>query len=232
LDVIQQLESLAEKIGDLWMEVMVVGGCSPALILDIRLAPDLRPTHDVDIVVQAENYGKYARFIERLKDKGFLEREGDPIGRFVSGDLAVDVIPSGTDVLGFSNRWYKKAFGHAVVKGLPSGRKIRTISSVYFIAAKIEAFRGRGQDDFMASADLEDLLTVLVEYPPFEGDFKRSDRDVQEYISEEFRRMTSNENYPHFLSAHLRGDEASQASLPRLRKLFEKIAFVDSDRRS
>ncbi len=35
MDVIQQLESFAAKMGDLLAEVMVVGGCSPALILMI-----------------------------------------------------------------------------------------------------------------------------------------------------------------------------------------------------
>ena len=224
MDVIRQLELLAEKIGDLWTEVMVVGGCSPALILDIHTAPDLRPTNDVDIVVQAENYAKYFGFVEKLKEKGFSEREGDPIGRYVSGEIAVDVIPTESDVLGFSNRWYKKAFDQALVKRLPSGRTVKTISPVFFIAAKLEAFRGRGKEDFMASVDLEDLLTVLAEYSRFEEEFNKTDREVQEYISDEFRQLTSNENYPHFLSAHLRGDEASQASLPRLKRLIEKIA--------
>jgi hypothetical protein len=32
------------------------------------------------------------------------------------------------------------------------------------------------------------------------------------------------ESYPHFLSAHLRGDEASQASLAKLRQLLEGMA--------
>jgi hypothetical protein len=71
---------------------------------------------------------------------------------------------------------------------------------------------------------LEDLLTVLAEYQGFEEELKKTDREVQKYISDEFRQLTSNENYPHFLSAHLRGDEASQASLPRLKRLIEKIA--------
>ena len=74
MDVIQQLELLAEKLGDLCEEVVVVGGCSPALILDINTAPDLRPTDDVDVMVQTDNYGRYFDFIERIKEKGFVER--------------------------------------------------------------------------------------------------------------------------------------------------------------
>jgi len=165
MDIIQQLELLAEKLGNLAEEIMVVGGCSPALILDINVAPDLRPTDDVDIVIQAETYGKYVQFIQKIREKGFEERQGDPIGRYSSGEFVVDVIPTEADVLGFSNRWYKKAFDNSIAKKLPSGRVLKTIAPVYFIAAKLEAFRARAEEDLMASPDLEDLITVLVEHP-------------------------------------------------------------------
>jgi len=224
MDIIQQLELLSEKLGELVEEILVVGGCSPALILDINISPDLRPTYDVDIVIQAESYGKYMGFIQKIKEKGFVERPGDPIGRYASGEIVVDVIPTEADVLGFSNRWYKMAFDNPIVKKLPSGRVLRTIAPVYFVAAKLEAFQARGKEDLTASADLEDIITVLVEYPSFQEELKEVGRDVQEYIIGEFQKLTSDENYPHFLSAHLRGDEASQGSLPKLRRLVEGIA--------
>lgn len=226
MDAIQQLELLAEKLGDLCEEVVVVGGCSPALILDINTAPDLRPTDDVDVMVQADNYGRYFGFIERIKERGFIEREGDPIGRYTSDELVVDVMPTEADVLGFTNKWYKEAFSKAVYRELPSGNSIKTVTSVYFIATKFEAFRDRGKNDLMASPDLEDIITMMVETPTFEEELRDADTDVQEYISDQFKKLLSDENYPHFLSAHLRGDEASQAFLPELRQLIEKIASL------
>ena len=185
MDVIQQLELLAEKLGDLCEEVVVVGGCSPALILDINTAPDLRPTDDVDVMVQTDNYGRYFDFIERIKEKGFVERQGDPIGRYVSDELVVDVMPTEADVLGFTNIWYKKAFDKAVYQKLPSGKYIKTVTPVYFIATKFEAFRNRGKNDLMASPDIEDIVTILVEVPTFEEELKQADKDVQKYISEQ-----------------------------------------------
>lgn len=65
MDLIEQLELFADKLGDLCEEMVIVGGCSPALILDIDTAPDLRPTDDVDVIVQADNYGKYIKFIAK-----------------------------------------------------------------------------------------------------------------------------------------------------------------------
>jgi len=160
----------------------------------------------------------------RIKERGFVEREGDPIGRYVSGELVVDVMPTEADVLGITNKWYKKAFAKAVYRELPSGNSIKTVTPVYFIATKFEAFRGRGKGDVMASPDLEDIITILVEVSTFEEELKQADRDVQKYIYDQFKKLVSDKNYPHFLSGHLRGDEASQAFLPELRQLIEKIA--------
>lgn len=226
MDIIEQLELFADKLGDLCEEMVIVGGCSPALILDIDTAPDLRPTDDVDVIVQADNYGKYIKFIGKIKERGFVEKVGDRIGRYICGDLVVDIIPSEHDVVGFTNKWYKKAFANAVYQKLPSGKSVKTVSSVYFIATKLEAFRDRGENDPWASSDLEDIITMLVESTNFEAEFEQADGDVQEYISREFKRLVSNENYPHFLSGHLRGDEASQAALPDLRRLIERIASI------
>ena len=39
--------------------------------------------------------------------------------------------------------------------------EIRVVTAPYFIATKIEAFRGRGRGDFLASHDLEDLIFVI-----------------------------------------------------------------------
>ena len=223
MDIIRQIESLAEKLGELCEEVVVVGACSPALILDISTAPDLRPANDVDMG-QADNYGRYFSFVEKIKKKGFVERQGDPIGCYASGELMVDVMPTEADVLGFTNRWYKKAFVNATYRKLPSGKSIKTVTPVYFVATKFEAFSSRGKDDVMASPDLEDIITILVEVPTLEEELKQADKDVQRYISDQFKKLVLNKNYPHFLSAHLRGDQASQAFLPELRRLIERIA--------
>jgi len=226
LDIIQQLELLAEKLGDLCEEVVVVGGCSPALILDMSTAPDLRPTDDVDILVQTESYGKYNDFIEEIKKRGFVEKLGDRIGRFRCGELVVDVMPTEVNALGFTNKWYKKAFANAVDRKLPSGKFLKTVTPVYFIATKFEAFRDRGRNDLFASPDLEDIITIIVEAAGFEDDLGQSEADVREYISEEFEELVSHKDYPHFLAGCLGGDEASQAFLPELRQLIERIASV------
>ncbi len=38
---------------------------------------------------------------------------------------------------------------------------VRIVTPPYYIATKFEAFHGRGCEDFMASQDLEDVITLV-----------------------------------------------------------------------
>lgn len=107
---------------------------------------------------------------------------------------------------------------------MPSGKSIKTVTVIYFVATKFEAFRNRGRDDFLTSQDLEDIFTILVEASDFEEEFIKAGIDVKKYISDQFKKIVADNNYPYFLSVFLRGDEASQAFLPDLRELIENIA--------
>ena len=74
--------------------------------------------------------------------------------------MKLDVMPTDETILGFSNRWYKPAIEAAAVVAL-DGFELRVVTTPYFIGTKLEAFRGRGKEDFYASSDLEDIITVL-----------------------------------------------------------------------
>ena len=55
--------------------------------------------------------------------------------RWRVGSVAVDVMPTLDDILGFSNRWYPLALQVADAVSLPSGRSIRLLSTPSFLAA-------------------------------------------------------------------------------------------------
>jgi hypothetical protein len=67
----------------------------------------------------------------------------------VHRDLVIDVRPTDERVLGFSNRWYAPAIA-AAQRNTIAGLDIRVVTAVYFLAAKLEAFRGRGRNDYRA----------------------------------------------------------------------------------
>jgi predicted nucleotidyltransferase len=68
-------------------------------------------------------------------------------------------MPLDAKILGFS--WYKPALDSAVVHELEPYLRIRVVTAVYFCAAKLEAFAGRGKNDCQARHDLEDLMAVV-----------------------------------------------------------------------
>lgn len=70
-------------------------------------------------------------------------------------------MPTHSDILGFGNQWYAAAYTAAISVSLPSGKLIRVLPAPYFLATKFDAFRGRGNQDYLLSKDMEDIITIL-----------------------------------------------------------------------
>lgn len=139
--------------------IMFVGGTVTALYpLEGGMA--LRPTLDVDCVVDLATTADYYAFVERLRALGFREctDENAPLCRRVYGDIRVDIVATSATGIGPTNRWYRDVFAEAAVHSLESILEVRAITPLYFVATKLEAFRGRGAGDYQASHDLEDIL--------------------------------------------------------------------------
>ena len=64
-------------------------------------------------------------------------------------------MPTDERILGFSNHWYIPVLASARPMEI-AGLGLRVATAVYFLAMKLEAFHGRGNDDVMSSHDLED----------------------------------------------------------------------------
>ena len=124
--------------------VMFVGGTVTALYpLEGGMA--LRPTLDVDCVVDLATTAEYYVFVERLRALGFREctDENAPLCRLVYEDIHVDIVATSATGIGPTNRWYRDAFAEAAVHSLESNIEVRAITPLYFVATKLEAFRGR-----------------------------------------------------------------------------------------
>ncbi len=110
------VEAAAASLGPLIDELTLVGGASVGLLITDPAALQVRPTVDVDLVVEAATYVQYESFGRRLAERGFQrgDREGDPICRWRLSDLVLDIMPLDEKVLGFSNRWYESAIRNAL----------------------------------------------------------------------------------------------------------------------
>ena len=106
---LELLELAAERLRQLLAEIVFVGGCATGLLIDDPGAAPVRGTYDVDVIAEISSYAEYTVFSERLRGLGFKEdsREGAPLCRWTHGALTLDVMPLDSQVLGFSNRWYR-----------------------------------------------------------------------------------------------------------------------------
>ncbi len=157
------LKLAAELLGNLSKDLVFVGGSTTCLYVDPEMSDDLRPTEDVDCVIQAYSMKEYNKLEKELRAKGFVNdtRKNAPICRFVYGELLIlDVMPDNKDILGFSNSWYKPGIENKILVGIGE-YEISIFSLPYFLASKFEAFEGRGKNDPRFSTDLEDIVTVI-----------------------------------------------------------------------
>jgi hypothetical protein len=201
-----QLVAAAEKLEPLLDQIAFVGGCVTGLLLTDPAAAPVRPT--------LASYAELTILENRLRELGFRESRAAeaPICRWLHGDLILDLMPTDASILGFSNRWYAPALEHAQ-KIRIGAHDIQSITAPYFLATKLEAFHGRGKNDFRLSHDLEDIVTVVDGRAELVAEVRGAARDLQEYLSREFRALLSNRAFIEAVPGHLLPDAASQQRL-------------------
>jgi hypothetical protein len=222
---IESLKHVATQLGPLLSEVVFVGGCTTGLFITDKAAAEVRATFDVDVIAEIASYAEYATFSERLRDQGFQEdiSGGAPLCRWLIDEMILDVMPTEQKVLGFTNRWYREAMDSSQEVELDRGLRIRTVTAPYFIATKLEAFRGRGRGDFGASHDLEDILTVIDGREEIIQEISAA-KKVQSYIADELRNILKAPAFLDSLPGHLLPDATSQGRAPLLLKRIKEIA--------
>lgn len=225
---LELLRRVAVRIGPLLDRVVFVGGSTTGLLITDPAAPAVRFTVDVDVIASTPTLGAYYALTTELRRLGFLEdtTDGAPVCRFRSGELLLDVMPTREEVLGFSNRWYEPAVHSAVTVNLPDGPAVRVVTAPYFLATKLEAFRGRGRGDFGMSHDLGDVISVVDGRAELLEDVRRAPEDLRAYLAAAFTALLSTPAFLETLAWHLPSDEVSQSRealiLERLRALSEQ----------
>ena len=212
------LTLIAQSLGELCESLVFVGGCATGLLLTTPRAQVIRATQDVDVVVHAVSTAGYHAMERAVEGRGFkhdLSPEA-PICRWVLRGVALDLMPSQPGILGFHNRWYPLAIETAALVTLPKGRAIWLITASVFVATKFEAFHGRGDNAYLGSHDLEDIITVIDGRPELTQEIDEADGELQRYIAAEINTLLEDRNFLTALPGHLPGDAASQARLPEL----------------
>jgi len=121
--------------------------------------------------------------------------EGAPLCRWVCQETILDVMPLGEQILGFSNRWYRPAMEAAVKRRLSDELEIRMVTAPFFVATKLEAYKGRGKGDFFGSRDLEDLVSVVDGRATLVSEVRAETAELRAYVRAEINTLLTTDGF-------------------------------------
>jgi hypothetical protein len=204
------LELACDCLGGLADEVVFVGGAAVGLWISDPAAPPPRVTNDVDVILVA-TYAEYGAFAERLRARGMTPDTSVICRHRHASGLILDVMPTDAGVLGFTNRWYRDAVADAGSVGLPSGRTIRAVRPPWLVATKLEAFAGRGRDDPIASADVEDIVRLVDGRPELAGEIASAPPELRDHAAGGLARLAARPDFLEVVEAALPLEAGSAA---------------------
>lgn len=216
------LLAVAEALGDLREHVVFVGGSTAGLLLTDPLAESVRPTVDVDAVVQTDSLAHYYRIEGQLEERGFVrDAAGGVICRWQhrSSGVMFDLMPVDASILGFGNRWYDEVVATAQLHRLDNGMQIRLVSAPAFLATKLEAFADRGQGDFLSSHDLEDVLNVVDGRPELPDELAQASAPMRQTIATCFSTLLAKPDFINCLPGLLADPDRADIITARLQRI-------------
>jgi len=218
------LEAVANGLAYLKEEMVFVGGAVAELYASNPEATDIRPTLDVDCVIEIHSYSAHTEVEDKLRSLGFVNdtTQGAPICRWNYQDILVDIMPSDSEVLGFSNRWYKEGIKSKILKTLPNGTDIFVFSPEYYLATKFEANKGRGGSDLRQSHDFEDIIYILDNCAELLDSISKTNETVKIYLKKECTNLLNNKGLVEGIESSLpfgSEKEATDIIIQRIQKI-------------
>jgi predicted nucleotidyltransferase len=225
---LEQLITAARILRPLLGELVFVGGSVTGLLITDEAAGDPRATLDVDAIAEITSYAEYAAFGDRLRALRFVEdtSPGAPLCRWIHEETILDVMPLNEKILGFSNRWYRSAMEVAITRRMSHDLEIRMVTAPFFLATKLEAFKGRGKGDLFGSRDLEDLISVIDGRAETVAEVRAQTPELQQYVRTEISRLLARQGFLDALPGYLLPDAASQSRVSIVLERLEELAVV------
>lgn len=228
---LEWIEKVAEALSSLDQEFVFVGGATLPFYLRKSVWNQARPTKDVDVVLELLTFKDVRRFEDELLSIGFENdtRKGAPKCRFIYKEIAVDILSTDREAQGFKSKWYQDGFKHAKVAPDASSPKIKIFTLPYFLASKIDAFHDRGKSDFLASKDLEDIVSIFDANPEsdLEKEVSQAPADVKIYLKENLANLLDDYRFadavPGAVFSRQLANEASEKVLNRVRSLVSQL---------
>ena len=80
---IENIEQIAQALGDLLSQVVLVGGSVVGILINDKNRPAARATIDVDLLAEVSNRSEYYKVCDALRTAGFKEEGGEVICRWI-----------------------------------------------------------------------------------------------------------------------------------------------------
>lgn len=215
---ITRIKAVYRALDELANDVVFVGGAVISLYADFNTG-EIRPTDDIDVVIEIWSHKEFAEIEERLRKKGFVnDIDSKVICRYNLQGIIVDIMPTREDVLGFSNPWYADGFKNSIPHSLSNDEVIRIFSSPYFVASKVAAFNSRGNNDGRTSTDFEDIIFILENRGNIWTEMENADEEVRQFLKYQFRKLLSDEHFEEWVDSH-----AAYGSPPATYYILERL---------
>lgn len=120
---ITRIKAVANALDLLKEKVVFVGGATISLYPDKgRQVFEVRPTEDVDVIIEILNYKNRTELEKKLRSIGFSnDIESGVICRYKIEGIIVDIMPTDDTSIGFNNKWYSDGFNYAIDKMIDEG---------------------------------------------------------------------------------------------------------------
>lgn len=202
---ITRIKAVYNALSVLQDAVVFVGGATVSLYAE-RRTEEVRPTDDVDVLIELWSYRDYSEVEQQLCKMGFVnDAESKVICRYKIQGITVDIMATGENVLGFSNGWYPDGFKNAIDVSLTEDCSVKIFSSPYFIASKLEAFTSptrENHNDGIFSSDFEDIIFVLENRSSVWQEMKEAPERVKKYLQQTFAKLMNHPEFEEWVDAH------------------------------
>lgn len=222
---IVRIKAVIRRLGPLADQVVFVGGAITGFFISDPAAAEVRPTKDVDMITDVDSRSAYDAQEKTLRDLGIINNMDAAICsfRFEDNDLGevlVDFMPTGEQVLGFRNKWYKLGFQNALRIDLGDDVFARIIGAPHFLATKLEAFADRGNYDYYGSSDMSDIVQLIDGRPELLNEIRAADSVLKDFLKESFEKLLTDMRFEESIEGHLRRDPTSR---DRAESVIERI---------
>lgn len=222
---LESMRIVAARLRGLDVPFAFVGGAVVSVLVDDSSLTEIRPTKDVDVIVEIVTRIDYYALEEQLRSAGFQHdiSEDAPICRWVVDQCKVDIMPTNSAALGMSSKWFPEALALAEIRDLGEGLQANVITAALFLATKLEAFKDRGKGDYYGSHDLEDIITLVDGRASIVNDVAESSEAVRIFIRDQFHHFLEQPDFNDAFPGHL-----SALSRPRAQLVLRRFRDISN----